>query len=168
MRHVFLIGYMGSGKTTLGRMLAQEIAMPFLDLDHILEKETHRSIADIIRTDGELVFREREREVLHRVLSAEPGVVACGGGTPCFSDNMDRMRKAGIVVYLKLPPALLANRLRDEMAARPLLDGASSTSLEDFIRGHLAERETFYREAHIIWDPEKGDIRELKHLIKSL
>lgn len=162
MRHVFLIGYMGSGKTTVGRRLEDEIWLPFRDLDRIIEKVEGRSIADIIRTDGEGRFREIERDMLDELLQMLPGVVACGGGTPCFFDNMEKMKRAGTVVHLRLSPALLADRLRDEMAARPLLDGVGTGSLEAYITGHLAERETFYRQAHIIWDADKGDLEELK------
>lgn len=162
---MFLIGYMGSGKSTLGRRLAEMLEMQFFDLDRVVEKMEDQTIADIIRSAGEDDFRKREQAVLHRLLDVLPCVVAAGGGTPCFFDNMEKMKDRGTVVYLRLSPALLAGRLRDEMAARPLLDGVDSDGLQAFISKHLAEREHFYNQAHIIWDAQKGNADELKLLI---
>jgi len=153
---------MGSGKSTLGRRLAEAMEMQFFDLDRVIEKVEHRSIADIIRNAGEDAFRQRERDMLLQLFDTLPCIVACGGGTPCFFDNMEQMKRRGTVVYLRLSPALLANRLRDEMAARPMLDGVQAGSLIDYITGHLAEREPFYKQAHITWDAESGTVEELK------
>lgn len=158
---------MGSGKSTLGRKLSDMLEMQFFDLDRVIEKMEDQTIADIIRSAGEDDFRKREQAVLHQLLNILPSVVATGGGTPCFSDNMEKMKKKGTVVYLRLSPALLAGRLSDEMAARPLLDGVGSDGLQAFISKHLLEREPFYNRAHIIWDAEKGNLEELKLLIQD-
>jgi len=167
MKHVFLIGYMGSGKTTLGRRLAEALEMQFFDLDRVIEQAEGQTTADIIRNAGEDDFRKREQTVLYQLLEILPCIIACGGGTPCFFDNLEQMKKRGTVVYLRVSPALLANRLRDEMAARPMLDGVQADSLTDYITGHLAEREPFYRQAHITWDAENGTVEELKLLLEN-
>lgn len=153
---------MGSGKSTLGRSLAEALEMPFFDLDLEIEKLEHRSIADIIRNAGEDEFRHRERIVLLQLFDTLPCVIACGGGTPCFFDNMEQMKRRGTVVYLFLSPTLLAHRLRNEMAMRPLLHGVQATSLNEHITHHLTEREPFYKQAHITWDAQNGNVQKLK------
>lgn len=165
MSHVFLIGYMGSGKSTLGRSLADALGLPFHDLDSLIEQEATRSVAEVIRQQGEDDFRELERRVLHELLAMPAAVVACGGGTPCFFDNLEQMKQAGTVVYLRLTPQQLAARLKDGQASRPLLDGIASDDIEEHISKHLIMRQHFYEQAHLIWDAESADLPDLVRLL---
>jgi shikimate kinase len=165
--HVFLIGYMGSGKSTLGRSLADALGLPFHDLDSLIEQQATKSVAEVIRQEGEQHFRAVERGILQELLGLPSAVVACGGGTPCFFDNLERMKEAGTIVYLRLTPQQLTRRLNNGVASRPLLDGIAPDALEEHIARHLSARQHFYKQAHVMWDAERSDLSELVELVRS-
>jgi len=149
---IFLTGFMGSGKTTLGRKLAARMNYEFIDLDHVLEKQAELSIAEYFQFFGEDSFRKMESQVLKKTPYPENAIVSTGGGLPCFFDNMEWMKANGRVVYLKLAPKTLADRLEGGKEERPLLQGKHGESLVAFIEQKLSEREQYYMEANIIAD----------------
>lgn len=141
----FIVGYMASGKTTFGRELAREKGIPFWDLDALVEERANCSISDIFTREGESFFRELERKVLHELCVREGAfVLATGGGTPCFFDNMDCMNAAGHTLFLETSFPELIGRLREQRGTRPLLAGLSDEELENFVRKHLESRLPFY------------------------
>lgn len=152
---------MGAGKSTIGRLLADTLNLSFHDLDLMITEHTGLAVPEIIRRDGEDAFRNMEREVLRNVAGLRACVVACGGGTPCHADNLGTMKAAGTVVYLRLTPHHLAARLRKDRSERPMLDGIGSEGLESFIVRHLANRESFYLQADIVWDADSMDVADL-------
>ena len=115
---IFLIGYMGSGKTTLGRKLAYILQYQFIDLDDYIEKQEGRKISHIFEEDGEDYFRKLERVYLHRVIDKEDLVISTGGGTPCFFDNMNQMNEYGKTIYINIHPKALLPRKRRKRNAR--------------------------------------------------
>ncbi|MEI6123465.1 MAG: shikimate kinase [Bacteroidota bacterium] len=143
---IFLIGYMGSGKSTVGKQLAEQLAMPLLDTDEMLGAKYGSEISAIFDTMGEIAFREAEHELLLKII-ADPAnaMVATGGGLPCFYNNMNLMKQSGITVYLKLTPDLLYERLCEETAKRPLL--AKVVDLKWHIIESIEHREKKYRQA---------------------
>jgi shikimate kinase len=145
---IFLTGFMGSGKSTLGKQLATELGLQFIDLDREIESRFGKDIPAIFATDGEAHFRDLEKQVLNECLDADDFVMACGGGTPCFSDNMDKMNEAGITVYLKLSTDGLFERLTADGGKRPVLQGRTSTELWTWIHELLQDREPDYLRAH--------------------
>lgn len=147
---IFLIGYMGAGKTTLGQRLSEAMALQFADLDGHIEKSERRTIPEIFEKEGEAGFRGVERKALHSLAdSTDEMVIATGGGTPCFYDNMEFMNKNGITLYLKLDIPSLVFRLQHDAAVRPLIHGMSPEQLTNFVQQHLEERKEFYEESQI-------------------
>ena len=144
----FIVGYMASGKSTFGKELAKDKGLPFLDLDECVESREGRSISEIFAKEGEEYFRKREREILHEICNeADEFVLATGGGTPCFFDNMDYMNQAGTTVFLNTSPLVIVDRLKRQRADRPLLAMYSDDELEFFVREHLESRLSFYLKA---------------------
>lgn len=151
MKSIILIGYMGSGKTTVGRQLAMALGRTFYDLDWYIEMRYHRSVAQLFAERGEEGFREMERNMLHEAAEFEDIVLSCGGGTPCFFDNMEYIRSVGESVYLKATPEVLAAHLRMGRVERPLIKGKSPEELLEYIRTSLQEREPYYMKAkHVV------------------
>jgi shikimate kinase len=148
---IFLIGFMGCGKTTLGRKLASRLGYAFMDLDDIFEAKAGMTIAEYFSAFGEDAFRKLESEVLKQTEYPENAVVATGGGLPCFFDNMDWMNAHGKTLYIKLSPKTLAGRLENEKDQRPVLRDHGK-DLVAFIAGKLAERDKFYEQASIVAD----------------
>ena len=141
----FIVGYMASGKSTFGKELAKDKGLPFLDLDECVESREGRSISEIFAKEGEEYFRKREREILHEICNeADEFVLATGGGTPCFFDNMDYMNQAGTTVFLNTLPLVIVDRLKRQRADRPLLAMDSDDELEFCVREHLESRLYFY------------------------
>jgi len=147
---VFLIGFMGCGKTTLGRKLASRLGYLFMDLDHIFEAQEGVTIGEYFSKYGEDAFRNLESEVLKTHKYPAHAIIATGGGLPCFFDNMDWMNAHGKTVYIKLSPKTLADRLQNEKDERPLLRERHGEALVQFIAEKLEEREPFYNKANII------------------
>ena len=152
MRRIILIGYMGSGKTTVGRALAKELDMPFYDLDWYIESRMRKKVSQIFAEQGEEGFRRIERNMLHEVAEFEDVVISCGGGTPCFFDNMEYMNSQSQVVWLKASPEVLHKHLLMGKGDRPLLKGKTPDELIAFIREQLQYREQFYSKARYTLD----------------
>lgn len=160
MKRIILIGYMGSGKTTVGRSLAKKLGMQFYDLDWYIESRRRKTVAQIFAERGEEGFREIERYMLHEVAEFEDVIISCGGGTPCFFDNMDYLNQQGDVVWLKADPEVLYKHLLMGKTERPLLKGKSPEELMAFIRGQLEQREPYYAKARHVVDVSLMDTYE--------
>ncbi len=150
MERIFIVGYMGSGKTTVGRRLARSLSLQFVDLDLFIEGKYRKTVSQLFEERGEEGFRELERLALREVAEFEDVVISTGGGTPCFFDNMALMNRAGITVYLKAEPEELASRLAASRTVRPLISSKSKEELTAFITEHLSIRERFYLVASIV------------------
>ncbi|MDE7159816.1 MAG: shikimate kinase [Muribaculaceae bacterium] len=148
-RPIFLVGYMGVGKTTFGRALARATGREFIDLDFYIEQRFHRTVSQLFAERGEEGFRLLESAMLREAGEFDNVVVACGGGTPCFSDNMDYMLSRGLTVHLTASEERLLDRLTAGGSRRPLVAGKSREELRRFMRGHLASRLPHYSRAHI-------------------
>jgi len=152
MRRIILVGYMGSGKTTVGRALAKTLSLPFYDLDWYIENRMRKKISQIFAERGEEGFRVIERNMLHEVAEFEDVIISCGGGTPCFFDNMEYMNGQAQVVWLKATPEVLHKHLLMGRGDRPLLKGKTPDELITYITEQLAYREQFYSKAHYTFD----------------
>ena len=150
MSLTFLIGFMGSGKTTHGRKLASHLKVDFIDLDEVFEKQNNISISNYFTVFGEEKFREKESELLKNTAYPENAVISTGGGLPCFFDNLDWMKQHGTIIYLKVPPKVIASRLTNAKTERPLLQDKTGEELLQFITQKLAEREPFYLKAQVV------------------
>lgn len=162
---VFLIGYMGSGKSTAGKKLARTLGYFFTDLDEEIEKMTGKPIHRIFSEDGEDAFRQLEHSILVSLAARKNMVIATGGGAPCFFDNMELMKQSGVTVYLKMKPESLAKRLANAKIKRPLLAGVSIDELPAYIKNHLDKREPFYASSHI---SQKGESLDSDELLKHV
>lgn len=152
MTRIIIIGYMGAGKTTVGRALAQDLGLQFYDLDWYIESRMRKTVKQIFDEQGEAGFRTIERNMLHEVAEFEDVVISCGGGTPCFFDNMEYMNGQGDTVYLKASPDVLYGHLRMGKTVRPLLLNKTPEEVRRFIGEQLAEREPFYAQARHVLD----------------
>lgn len=141
---------MCSGKTTLGKQLAEKLHIPFIDLDKAIEQRSGKNISNIFDTEGEDHFRKTEKTVLAEWIKSQPHfVMATGGGTPCFSNNMDIMKKNGLVIYLSVGVRELVRRNLAAPESRPLLRGLNELEMQSFINNHLAERLPHYKKANL-------------------
>lgn len=149
---IVLIGYMCAGKTTVGKALAKELNRTFYDLDWYIEERFHKKIPQIFAEEGEARFRELERRMLHEVAEFENIVLSCGGGTPCFFDNMEYMNSVAETFYLKASPEVLCCHVAMSRGERPLLKGKSPEELRSFIEEQVGLRSVYYEQAHHIVD----------------
>lgn len=169
MKSIILIGYMCVGKTTIGKSLAQQIGCTFYDLDWYIEERFHKKIPDIFAESGEDGFRRIERRMLHEVAEFEDIVLSCGGGTPCFFDNMEYMNSRSETVYLKADAEVIYSHLLQSKTERPLLSGKSDTELVSFIQKQLAEREPFYGQAKYTQTISLlDDFNKIKYIVEQL
>lgn len=152
MKSIIIIGYMGAGKTTVGKALAKELGIMFYDLDWYIESRMHKTVKQIFDESSEDGFRQIEHNMLHEVAEFENIVLSCGGGTPCFFDNMDYMNQLGETVYLKASPETLYAHLKMGKGVRPLLLNKTPEEVQIFIREQLQKREPFYEKAKHIFD----------------
>jgi shikimate kinase len=166
---VFLVGFMGSGKTTLGKKLATKLKMKFVDLDEaICIRTDFPSITDLIAEKGFDFFRQEESDTLKSLLP-ENKVIATGGGTPCYFDNLEWMKMKGTVVYLDVAEGVLYSRLiNTDFEERPLLKNMGEAELKTFIHEKLAERLPYYQQAHIVFDSVQQKLPELAAQIKAI
>lgn len=144
---IFLIGFMGCGKSTMGKKLAVKLGYEFIDLDHQIESSIGTTIAQYFSVHGEAAFRKLESEALKTFDYPANAVIATGGGTPCFFDNMEWMNASGLSVYIEMPAAALARRLEGGKGKRPLLKDLNEEEMISFIENKLTEREVFYKRA---------------------
>lgn len=149
---IYIIGFMGCGKSTSGRLLAQHLHYGFIDLDIQFQTTLKMNIPTFFEQFGEEAFRKAEYEILRQIDTSKNLVVATGGGTPCFSDNMDFLKSTGITIYLQLAPCLLFKRLSSSHTNRPLVRGKKPEELKIWIENLVKEREVYYKKAHIIID----------------
>ena len=147
---IFLLGFMGSGKSTVGRRLAGRLAYSFIDMDARLEGEHGMTINEIFEKLGEKAFRELESNLLKEMVTLQDAVISTGGGLPCTGNNMDLINRKGVSIYLRMEPAALLNRLSRGKSRRPLIRHLSRQELETFIQEKLREREPVYLRAHHI------------------
>ena len=152
MKRIILIGYMGAGKTTIGKALSKELGITFYDLDWYIETRMHKSVAQLFAEKGEEGFRKIEHNMLHEVAEFEDVIISCGGGTPCFFDNMDYLNQQGHTVYLKAEPEVLYDHLLMGKVERPLLKNKTPEELIVFIREQLEKREPYYSKARYTLD----------------
>jgi shikimate kinase len=161
---VFLIGFMGSGKTYWGKIWAQRYGLKFYDLDAVVEEKEGRSIAAIFEKDGEAFFRKVETAALQQFSKVEKAVIACGGGAACFNDNMKWMNENGITVYLSATAAYILSRVKEEKDKRPLINKMNEAELLFFIEQKLKEREPFYSQAQFVLPVDKLNTDSLSTL----
>jgi len=150
MKRVILVGFMGCGKTTLGKKLANKMDVPFIDSDTEIENHFQKTVGELFAEFGESHFREIEREYIDALDLREDFVLATGGGMPCFSDNMDRLNQTGTTFYLERSAKELAHRLANAKKQRPLIAGLAKEELLGFIEAKLKEREDYYRKANFL------------------
>ena len=169
MKSIIIIGYMGAGKTTVGKALAKELGVMFYDLDWYIESRMRKTVKQIFDEIGEEGFRKIERNMLHEVAEFENVVVSCGGGTPCFFDNMDYMNQLGETIYLKASPETLHTHLKMGKVVRPLLLNKTPEEVEIFIREQLKLREPFYNKAkHIIDINVMDDFDKINGMVQQI
>jgi shikimate kinase len=154
MNRYFLIGYMGSGKTTYGKLMSKELNLSFIDLDTFIEQKYLKTISDLFDEWGEVGFRKVEKEVLHEIAQFENTLISTGGGTPCFFDNMEYMNAHGDTIYLRTSVRELRDRLRMSRSKRPLISTKTDKELEASIAEMLEKRESFYMKAKYILDTD--------------
>ena len=159
MIRIFLTGYMGAGKTTLGKAFARELNIPFIDLDWYIEERFHKTVGELFIERGETGFRELERNMLHEVAEFENVVISTGGGAPCFYDNMDFMNRNGKTVFLNVHPDVLFRRLRVAKQQRPILQGKQDDELKEFIIRALEKRTPFYSQAQYVFNADELEDR---------
>jgi len=165
---------MGAGKTTVGKDLAKQLGIPFYDLDWYIETRMRKTVKQIFDERGEEGFRQIEHNMLHEVAEFEDVVISCGGGTPCFFDNMDYLNQQGETVYLQAKPEVLHAHLKMGKGVRPLLLNKTPEEVETYIKEQLEYREQFYLKAkHILdinlmdnFDKIASHIDKLRELLK--
>lgn len=160
---VVLVGYMGSGKSTVGKLLASKLGVPFYDLDAIIEENEQQSISQLFENKGEIYFRKIENTILRLVLQKEESfVLSLGGGTPCYHNNHEILLQEDVVsIYLKGNAITLANRLQDEKVKRPLLSAIKENDLIDFINKHLFDRSFYYHQVHHVISIDEKSLEQL-------
>jgi shikimate kinase len=163
--HIFLIGFMGCGKTTWSKQLAARMGYEFVDLDTVLETRVGKSIPEYFAEHGEAAFRELESDVLKHYDYPAKAVISTGGGLPCFFDHMDWMNAHGRTIYIKLSPKTLGDRLENARVVRPVLQGKKGEELVAFIEGKLSEREGFYNQATYILDGVSLNVDDMAALV---
>lgn len=172
MKRVYLIGYMGAGKTTVGKALEKRTGLSFIDLDHYIEGRFRKTVGQIFAEKGEEAFRDIERRMLHEVAEFEDVIISAGGGTPCFFDNMEFMKATGMTIYLKVSVEELAKRLEVCKHTRPVLKGRSGDELKRFIRESLEKRDAYYHQASVIFEAEhmltESDVEAIASALQSL
>lgn len=164
---IYLVGYMGSGKSTLGRQLAASLGISWIDLDDEFEKRFKITIPDFFSKYGETAFRDLEHKVLEDVSMLTDVVVSTGGGAPCFQNNMQLMNQTGLTIYLKAGIDLLISRIEISARKRPLFQQMKGENFEEKITRHLQSRVEYYELARLSIDAQKPDISELTGRIRD-
>ncbi len=160
---------MGAGKTTVGKQLAAELGLMFYDLDWYITSRMRRTVAQIFEESGEDGFRKIEHNMLHEVAEFENVVISCGGGTPCFFDNMDYLNRQGETVYLKAAPDVLYTHLRMGKGVRPLLLNKTPDEVRAFVAEQLVSREPYYQKAKHVLDVNVLDTYDkIKTSVKNI
>jgi shikimate kinase len=165
---IYLIGFMGSGKTTTGKKLAQKLKYNFTDTDSLFEEQQKQTIADFFLIHGEDKFREIEKKILASTTRLKNTVVASGGGTPCFEDNLKLMNESGITIYLQANAGALFKRLAPEKKNRPLISKLSDVALMEFIVYNLKLREHFYLQSKLKVNAKYFDDENFNDFVKVI
>lgn len=164
---ISLIGYMGCGKSTLGKKMAKMLGFQFVDLDQKIEQQEQKTIAEIFQEGGEEAFRQIEHETLEQVLKQEEDMVlSLGGGTPCFMDNMKWINDSTYSIFIDLPEKTLAQRLSQGKSTRPIIAHLNDEELLAFIEKHLGDRRPFYERSHRFFNPLREDLDQLVEEIR--
>ena len=158
---------MGSGKTSLGKRLANRLSLDFYDLDELIEEKYKTSIPTIFEKFGESVFRNLETDTLKETIKKDNFILSCGGGTPCFNSNMELINKHGISIYIKMNEKALASRLKDSPKKRPLINNLTDDKLIEKITELLNQREDFYNQAKYTINGINPDIGEIINIIQN-
>ena len=163
---LYLIGFMGVGKTTIGKQIAAFNKVVFIDTDSQIEKETSKSIKEIFETDGEIAFRKLETDTIHSI--DRKAIIACGGGLPAHNNNIEYLKHKGIVIYLKASTETLIKRLEKNKNKRPLISNLTNEKRLEFIRKILKEREETYKQADYTIETDNKTVKEVLREINSL
>ena len=163
---LYLIGFMGVGKTTIGKQIAALNKVIFIDIDSQIEKETSKSIKEIFETDGEIAFRKLETDTIHSI--NKKAIIACGGGLPANNNNIEYLKHKGIVIYLKASTETLIKRLEKNKNKRPLISNLTNEERLEFIRKILKEREKTYKQADYTIETDNKTVKEVLREINSL
>jgi shikimate kinase len=164
---IFLVGYMGSGKTRTGKLLAKAMNYGFMDMDELFEERYRITIQDFFRKYDEEAFRKLEHQLLSETILSDNVVYSMGGGTPCFYDNMEMLKQYGLTVYIKMPAPALFRRLKESKKQRPVLHRLDSDDLLLHIQSQLAARDPFYSKAELTVDGINLNIIELAQMIRN-
>lgn len=152
---IYLIGFMGSGKTHWGRLLSRKLGLPFFDLDEQIANAENKTINEIFESRGEEFFRVREKEILHIITESHSAfIMSCGGGAPCYFNNIEYMNQAGTTVWINASPDVIFERLLREKEHRPLLKSLSDEQLKTFIKKKFSDRRIFYEQANVVIEDE--------------
>jgi shikimate kinase len=166
---IILLGYMGTGKSSIGKSLAKTFHQNFIDLDTYISEREQLSIPKIFETKGVLYFRKKEKEYLNELLhNKDSFILATGGGTPCYYDNIAQINKHGVSISINTPLNLLVNRLKKNKASRPLISHLDDEDLAEFVAKHLFERNTFYHQAQITVNNAKNIEETVNSIEKAL
>jgi shikimate kinase len=166
-KRIFLIGFMGSGKSTLGSRLARKIGYEYVDMDHLIEETAGMTVPGIFSEHGEEVFRKWEHDILLELCQRERVVVSTGGGAPCHGDMISVMNEHGATVYLKLSPSALKDRLLQSKTERPLIKGKTESELQEFITELLNKRKVFYEQSTITIEGIDLDVEKIIVLLRN-
>ncbi|MEP7165320.1 MAG: shikimate kinase [Ferruginibacter sp.] len=164
---IFILGFMGTGKTHWGKLWAEANNMEFFDMDALIEKEEQASVVDIFEREGEDYFRVKEASQLRDLSKHDNCIISCGGGAPCFYENMQWMNDNGTTVYLSAPPAYILQNVLSEKEKRPIIKNINEAELLFFIEQKLKERLPFYNQAMLTLDAETLDVNSLSPVISS-
>lgn len=162
---IFLIGFMGSGKSFWGRQWAALAGFDFVDLDEMIEEKLGKTVSDIFEQEGEDLFRQTESELLRQMSNRDHVVISCGGGTPCFHGNMDLMNASGVTVYLSASPKLLFENIMQDSVRRPLVKDLNEAEILYFVEKKLKERTPFYEKAKVTLAVSELNERSLQTIL---
>lgn len=168
MAHIILIGFMGSGKTTVGKLLAEQLGLPFVDSDRVIEEQSNKNISELFDQEGETSFRLKEHLFCEQLESMTPSVIATGGGLPCFEDNLALLKANGKVIYLNTSLQTLTQRLKSERSKRPLLKHLEDPEVFAYIEEKITDRKVFYKQAHVIVPNESNQPKSVVEKILKL
>ena|ERR1700722_10087951 len=165
---IFLIGFMGSGKTHWGKLLSESLQLPFFDLDTVIAKTEQKNISQIFAEFGEEFFRYKEKETLEEIVSDhDKFILSCGGGTPCFFNNIEFMKDNGKVIWLNTSIDILRERLFKERATRPLIKAIGDAELKNYIIRKLGDRKMYYEQADFIINEESASLKSIIELLNN-
>ncbi len=169
MKPIFLWGFMGAGKSKLGRRLAKYMELDYKDLDNEIEKWEGRSISNIFNENGEEAFRNYETKQIELLKNEQDIIISCGGGTPCFNDNHKLMNKMGLTIFLSVDTNELAKRLKKSKKKRPLLKSLNSDSkLKSYVESTLQNRMQYYKTAHLVFEYNSFKKKKVQALAESI